>query len=649
MWSTEIGPVVNHNDEFEDEPYKKNIKFPSCSDVLFTVFPVLSWLPDYRNGWKEKLSGDLRAGLTIGILLIPQGLAYALLAELPVQYGLFSAFMPAIVYGIFGTSRELSVGPSAVVSVLTAEGVSQLYDPVEEEAKFIGAAIALALLVGIIQFCMGTFRLGVIVNFLSHPVLSGYTAAAALIICLSQVKHILGVTTQRGSQVHSLLEYTFADIENTNFVTLGIGLGTMAILLFWKYTPSTPKLDWFRKYLKPFPSAMVVVIVMTLISSQLDLATKDNVDVVGDVPGGLPIPAVPDTKDFASLLPAAFVTMIAAFVESMAVGKVFATAGQYKLDYNQELIALGAAGMVGSVFLSFPITGSLSRTAVNADAGAKTQAAAVFGVIIVVIALYATTLFKALPKSVLGAMIIVSVVPLIDIKEPIKLWKVGKFESLLFLITFCLTAFVSVEVGIGVSVTLSLFIVVWKASRPHYALEGQLPGTTLYRNLKRYKDAQEIPHIRIFRLDAELFFANVGVFEEKFKEKCLQDGIKFAILDMNPCSAFDSSALHTMHILLEEAERKGVVILLAGLLNDVRDTFRRVGLIESIGRENFFTTTHGAVLGAQERMRTNSSDTVGDGNNANGNTIVAMSNNTMFSSLNGETSTDSPLIQLHTI
>eukprot|EP00055_Hartaetosiga_balthica_P011221 m.50303 g.50303 ORF g.50303 m.50303 type:complete len:646 (+) comp7504_c1_seq2:1188-3125(+) len=624
---------------FEDEPPKKKMTKPSLVAILFSVLPILTWFPNYKNDWKDKLLGDLRAGLTIGVLLVPQGLAYALLAELPVQYGLFSAFMPPLIYGLLGSSRELSVAPVAVVSLLTSSGVSQLYDPQTQTTQYIGATIALSLLLGLIQLSMGVFRLGFIVNFLSHPVLSGFTSASALIIGLSQLKHVLGINTQRSAHVHEVLESTFLEIKNTNDVSLGIGIATMVILLLWKYPPSHPKMAWFKKYFKPFPSAMIVVILMTVISSQLDLDVKKNVKVVGFVPGGLPTPKAPEVKDLGELVVLALTITIIGYMESMAIAKKFADDRGYRLDYNQELIALGAANIVGSVFQTYPTTGGFSRTAVNANAGAKTQAAGIFGVVVIAIALLAATeLFEKLPKAVLGAIVIIAVAPLVDVLEPYRLWKVSKMESMILLITFSLTAFVGVEIGVGISVALSILVIVWNASRPHYTLEGRLPGTTVYRNINRYSDAKEIPGVKIFRFDASLFFANVTMFENKFRKRCLQDDVKFAILDLNACTGIDSAALHTLHILLHDAKHRNITILVANMKGPVRDIFLRIRMTDDIGKENFFQSVHGAVLAAQERMATSEEDGLEKG-------VLAMSKNSknfaeFAKGLDSETSTD---------
>ncbi|EGD72576.1 sulfate transporter [Salpingoeca rosetta] len=564
--------------------------------VIFTVLPILTWAPKYKENWKEKLAGDARAGLTVGILLIPQGLAYALLAELPVEYGLFSAFIPPLLYGFLGTSSELSTAPVAVVSLLTSAGVSELYDPVTERPQYIGAAISLALLLGFVQMGMGILRLGFIINFLSHSVLSGFTSASALIIALSQLKHVLGISIERSSHVHEVLQWTFEEIHNANWRTVVISLASMAIILFWKYPPQSEKFNWFRKYFKPLPSAMVVVIIFTLISANTGLNDK-GVKIVGDVPAGLPTPEAPDTKDFGDLLVLVLTIALVSYMESMAIAKKLADDRNYQLDYNQELVALGACNIVGSFFQTYPTTGGFSRSAVNANAGCKTQLATILAGIVVMIALLAATeLFFFLPKAILGSIIIIAVLPLVNFKEPFHLWKISKIESVLTVVTFLLTAFIGVELGVGISIALALLAVVWQASRPHYTLEGRLPGTDVYRNIRRFPDAIEPKGIKIFRFDADIFFVNATVFERQVQKRCYVRGVENVIINFTPVSHVDSTAFHAMEKVLEAAERKGISVYFAGVKGPVRDIFERIGFTEHVGEDHFFKTVNEAVM-----------------------------------------------------
>eukprot|EP00049_Salpingoeca_infusionum_P026090 m.23628 g.23628 ORF g.23628 m.23628 type:complete len:655 (-) comp8521_c0_seq2:452-2416(-) len=584
--------LEDHRDEDDKEP-----KY-SFKKLITTLLPIILWLPDYKNDWKTKLPGDIRAGITIGVMLVPQGLAYALLAGLPVQYGLFSALMPPLIYGFTGTSRQLSVAPVAVVSLLTATGISTLYDPETELDNYVGAAIALALVLGIVQLAMGILRLGFVINFLSHSVLSGFTSASGLVIGLSQLKHVLGIPSERSSHVHEVLKYTFQNIKETNWRTVLISLGTMAILLIWKYPPSHKKMQWFKKYFKPFPSAMLVVIIFTSMAYKLDL-TEHGVKVVGDVPAGLPKPIVPSLSIFGDLIVLSLTIAMVGFMESMVIAKKYADENKYRLNYNQELIALGAANIAGSFFQCYPTTGGFSRTAVNANAGAKTQLAGIIGVVVIIIAVaFATDLFFYLPNAVLGSIVIIAVAPLFDVMEPIRLWKISKMDSILLVVTFCLTAFIGVEIGVGISIGLALLLVVYQASRPHYAIEGRLGNTEIYRNIKRFPDATVPENVAIYRFDAEIFFANTIFFEKKLKKRCVKPGIDHIVLDFVAVSRVDVAGIHMLEALLEDMEAENITLYFAAMKGPVRDLFEKAGLIEHVGADHFFKTVHAAVTAA---------------------------------------------------
>eukprot|EP00043_Microstomoeca_roanoka_P028363 m.17734 g.17734 ORF g.17734 m.17734 type:complete len:661 (+) comp8349_c0_seq1:248-2230(+) len=564
--------------------------------LVYTIFPILTWAPNYKDNWKEKLAGDARAGLTVGILLIPQGLAYALLAELPVQYGLFSAFIPPLVYGFFGTSSELSVAPSAVISLLTASGVSALYDPDTETDQYVSTAISLALMLGLLQMLMGVFRLGFIINFLSHSVLSGFTSGSALIIGLSQFKHLFGVSIERSDLVHETLEYLFKELKNTNWRTFLVSISAMAIILFWRYPPKSEKFNWFRKYFKPLPSAMVVVVLFTIISYAADLEQHD-VKLVGTVPAGLPSLNAPELSKLGDLIVLTVVIALVSYMESMAVAKKLADDRNYQLDYNQELIALGCCNILGSCLQAYPTTGGFARSAVNANAGSKTQLATIIAGFIVMIALIAATeLFFFLPKAVLGSIIVLAIFPLINFREPFHLWKISKVESILTVLTFCLTCFVGVEIGVGISIVLALLVVVWQSSKPHSTLEGRLPGTNIYRNINRFPEAVEPAGMKIFRFDADLFFVNASVFERTIKKRCYVRGVNTLVLDFAPISRIDSTAFHALEKVLEGARLRKIKVYFAGVKGPVRDIFERVGFTEHVGEDHFFKTVHDAVV-----------------------------------------------------
>ena len=423
--------------------------------------PILEWLPKYGTA---ELKGDLAAGLTVGVMLIPQGMAYAMLAGLPPIYGLYASILPLILYAIFGTSRQLAVGPVAMVSLLIAAGVGAIAETGSE--TFIQLAILLALMVGLIQLLMGLFRLGFLVNFLSHPVVSGFTSAAALIIGFSQLKHLLGINIPRSNHVHEIIQNALENISATNLYTLGIGLTAIVIILAIK------KL----KIRIPGPLVAVVFGVLAVWLSGVD---AQGVKIVGSVPDGLPSFAFPtiDLSQIQTLLPIAFTIAFISFMESIAVAKAIQSKhGDYKVVPNQELIALGAANIGGSLLQAFPTTGGFSRTAVNDQAGAKTGMAAIISAgLIVLTLLFLTPLFYFLPKAILASVIMVAVFGLIDYKEAIQLWKNYRPDFWMLAVTFVGTLLLGIEEGVLIGVVLSLAMIIFQTTKPHIATLGKIP------------------------------------------------------------------------------------------------------------------------------------------------------------------------------
>lgn len=382
--------------------------------------PILDWLPNYK---REFFKNDLGAGLAVGIMLIPQGIAYAMIAGLPPIYGLYTAMIPQIVYAIFGTSRQLSVGPAAMDSLIVASGVATLAEIGTEH--FIEFAILLAFMVGVLQILFGFFKLGFLVNFLSRPVISGFTSAAALIIALSQLKHLLGFNIQQ-HKIHSILFEVFKHLKETNLITLVIGLISILILIFFKW------------YSKKIPAALIVVVLGILVVKIFNLE-QIGVKIVGEIPEGLPNFIVPkfEKKTLIDLFPIALTLSFIAFLEAMSIAKaVELKHNDYKVIPNQELIALGMGNIVGSFFQTYPATGGFSRTAVNDQTGAKTPLAAIIsGIVVGLTLLFFTRVFYYLPEAVLGAIIVVAVFGLLDFTVPKQLLKYSKRELVILNIT----------------------------------------------------------------------------------------------------------------------------------------------------------------------------------------------------------------------
>ncbi len=555
--------------------------------------PILQWLPSYSQ---KELSGDLAAGLTVGVMLIPQGMAYAMIAGLPPIYGLYACTLPLILYAIFGTSRQLAVGPVAMVSLLTATGVGVLAEQGTE--TYIQLAISLALLIGLIQFSLGVFRLGFLVNFLSHPVISGFTSAAALIIGLSQLKHLLGVDIPRTHHIHEILLHAAQQIGQINLPTLAIGLGGIGLILLGK------------RIHPAMPSQLLAVIFGILVVWAFGL-TDYGVKIVGEVPQGLPAFSVPrfDLATVEALLPAALAISLVGFMESIAVAKAIqARHKNYKVDPNQELLALGLANIGGAFFKSYPVTGGFSRTAVNDQAGAKTGMASIISAVFIMLTLlFFTPLFYYLPKAILASVIMVAVFGLIDYKEAIHLWTANRTDFALLLITFVATLTLGIEQGIGVGVVLSLAMVIFRTTRPHMARLGRIPGTRVYKNLERFEDLEVPENLLIVRFDAQLYFANVQHFRDTLESWADQmgDRLKAIILDAESINQIDSTGIHALIDIIQDFRRQGIDFYVVGLKGPVRDALARAHALEAIGTDHLFVTVQDAVDAAQGKTPEN--------------------------------------------
>ncbi len=548
----------------------------------------MKWIPlieDLRRYNAEKLRGDLSAGLTVGVMLIPQGMAYAMIAGLPPIYGLYASLVPLVIYGLLGSSRQLAVGPVAMVSLLVAAGVSELADP--ETPRYIELAILLAFMVGGLQLIMGVGRLGFLVNFLSHPVLSGFTAAAALIIGLSQLKHLLGIPIPRSHFIHEILLYALENISQTHLPSFLIGAGGILLLV------------GLRKWRPMLPGALIVVILGTLVTWSLDLHEM-GVKVVGNVPRGLPEPYVPSLnwQDLQALLPSALAIALVGFMESIAVAKAVAARHGYEVDANQELVALGLANIGGGFFRSYPVTGGFSRTAVNDQAGAQTGLASLLSAgVIALTLLFLTPLFYYLPRAVLASIIMVAVFGLIDIKEARFLWHVKRKDFYLMLIAFFATLTLGIEQGILVAIVVSLLLVIHRSAYPHIAVLGRLPGTTHYRNVERYPDAIQIPGVIVIRIDASLYFANIGFVKDFLRKLELQreEPLRAVIIDASGINDIDSSALHGLKEIIEEYRQRGIHLYFARVKGPVKDILKRGGILDLLGEDACFMEVHEAV------------------------------------------------------
>ena len=556
---------------------------------LKSLIPILEWLPNYK---KEYLGGDLSAGLTVGIMLIPQGMAYAMIAGLPPVFGLYAALIPQVIYGILGTSRQLSVGPVAMDSLLVAAGLGALSLSGIEE--YIGMAIFLALFMGSIQFLLGIVRMGFLVNFLSKPVISGFTSAAALIIGLSQLKHLLGTQIERSNQIHTLLYNAFKTIDQTHWIALVLGLAAIVII------------KGLKRIHKRIPGALIVTLLGIVVTYVFRL-DQLGLSIVQEVPKGLPAFSLPSVEQsrIAELFPIAITLALIAFMEAISVAK--AIEEKHKLNEvrpNQELIALGLSNVIGSLFQSYPTTGGFSRTAVNDQAGAaSTLASFISAAIVGLTLLFLTPLFYYLPNTVLAAIIMVAVFGLIDIEYPKVLWKNRKDEFALLLFTFIITLTVGIKEGILFGVLLSLLLLVYRSSKPHFAILARVKNSPYYRNIKRFPEEVEIdPEIVLFRFDGQLYFGNKDYFKSSLLQAVEERGASVSklILNVEPINYIDSSAAFMLRQLVEDLASRHINVAVAGPIGPIRDILRRSGIVELLGKEAFYENTHSAYLSAKE-------------------------------------------------
>lgn len=551
---------------------------------MHKYLPFLNWLRGYNTRYFYK---DIVAGCTIGVILIPQGMAYAMIAGLPAVYGLYAGLFPLLVYVFLGTSRQLAIGPVAMDSLLVAAGLGTL--AITGVENYIALALCLAFFVGSIQLLLGICRLGFLVNFLSKPVINGFTSAAALIIIISQLKHLLGVSAERSSQFHELVINAVAQITETNLYDFTLGICGIVVILLLKW--------WNTK----IPSILVVVVLGVLTVYFLNLELY-GVKIVGEVPKGLPEFQIPDVnlKRLLNIWPIALTLALIGFMEAISIGKgLEEKSGEETIDANQELVALGTSNIVGSFFQSYPVTGSFSRSAISGETGGKTNLAALFTVGMVVLTLsFLTPLFYYVPKAVLASIIMVSVVKLIDFTYPKKLLKNRKDEFVVLLLTFFTTLFVGIPEGMLSGMLFSLLLMVYRTSKPHFAVLGNIKDSDYYKNIKRFKGEVSVREdILIIRFDAQLYFGNTAYFKRQLHRNIYKKGpaLKAIILNAEAINYIDSTAAQMLTKAIKEIHKKDIQFFIAGAIGPTRDIIFTSGIIDELHKENLFVKIKEAV------------------------------------------------------
>ena len=560
-----------------------------------TKLPCWNWLRLYN---RQTLGSDLVAAIIVTIMLIPQSLAYALLAGLPPEMGLYASILPLIAYAMFGTSRTLSVGPVAVVSLMTATAVGNVAQ--QGTVDYATAAITLAFLSGLILLLLGFIRFGFVTNFLSHPVVSGFITASGVLIALSQLSHIFGVEAS-GETLPELAFGLATVIGATNLYTLSVGLCCL-LVLHWSRSHLSNQLERLGlttllagALAKCVPVAVIAI--STLIAYALELDAR-GVALVGAIPQGMPAfsqPHIEWTVIRELIVPALLVALIG-FVESVSVGRTLGARRRERIDANQELIGLGAANLASAFSGGFPVTGGFSRSVVNFDAGAKTQgASALTAVGIALTALFLTPALYYLPKVTLAATIVIAVSTLIDWKIIKTAWDYDHADFTAIVITIVLTLALGVEIGVMSGVSASVSLHLYRTMRPHFAIVGTVPGTEHYRNIDRHKVLTH-HNILSIRIDESLYFANAAFLEEIVDTELSQrDGIEHVILMCPAVNMIDLSAVEALQEVNSRLLERGVKLHLSEVKGPVMDALKRSALLLQLSG-NVYLSHHAAVL-----------------------------------------------------
>ncbi len=551
--------------------------------------PILSWGAGYSG---RALSADLVAAAIVTVMLIPQSLAYAMLAGLPAQVGLYASIAPLVLYALLGTSRTLAVGPVAVVSLMTAAAAGSLAQQGTQE--YLGAAIALALISGLMLLGMGLLRLGFLANFLSHPVISGFITASGILIAASQIKHILGVPAE-GHNLIEILRDLGGQIGATNPYTAAIGLGTIAFLV------------WTRRRLRPllmrlgFGTRLADLVakvgpVMAIAASTATVwtfgLTEHSVRVVGEIPRGLPRPVLPplDPGLWMQILVPALLISVVGYVETISVAQTLAAKRRQRIDPDQELIALGAANIGASMSGGFPVTGGFSRSVVNFDAGAETPAAGAFTAVGIALAtIFLTPFLFFLPDAALAATIIVAVLSLVDIGVLRRTFDYSRSDFAAMAATILLTLASGVEAGLIAGVGLSIFLHLYRTSRPHVAIVGQVPGTEHFRNVERHR-VVTCPEIVSIRVDESLYFPNARFLEDTVNRAVADSpAIRHVVLVCPAINFIDGSALESLEAINLRLKEGGVSFHLSEVKGPVMDRLRRSHFLDELTGEVYLT------------------------------------------------------------
>lgn len=551
---------------------------------LTNNIPSLQWLSTYSFDLFKK---DIAAGLNVLVIIVPQGMAYALLAGVPPIYGLYAGLVPLVLYAILGTSMHLSIGPAAISSLLLMEGISQVAEP--ETTDFIRYVLLTGLLVGIFQLLFGLARLGFWIRFLSRPVIIGFTSAAAIIIATSQFKYLFGFDIPRSPSLFETWGYVIQHFDQFHFLTFLICVLGIGIIYF------------FKKVHKSIPGGLIAAVIAILGVVGFNLESE-GVAIVGELPKGLPNfqPLTFTWSDIEVVLPTSILLAFLSMVESVSIAKFWSIKSKSNyFDANKELIAYGVSKIGGAFFQALPASGSNSRSAVNFQSGAQTQMSSIISAIFMGLTLlFFSHLFYYLPKAILASIILLAVTGLFSYKEIKSLWMSYRPDFWVAIITFTATIIFGVRDGILFGIFAAILTILYQNARPHVAVLGRLPGSQSYRNVNRFSSVVPIQNCLIIRFDNALYYFNVLHFTDVLEELIDQSeaDLKCIILDASNINAIDSSgirALEQFHIFLKE---QNLELYLCGLIGPIRDNLARNGLLKKLAIDKHFLSVHDAVI-----------------------------------------------------
>ncbi|KAK9219630.1 hypothetical protein WN943_008276 [Citrus x changshan-huyou] len=602
-------------------PFKDQSRSQKFILGIQTIFPIFEWGRKYNL---KKLRGDLIAGLTIASLCIPQDIGYAKLANLDPQYGLYSSFVPPLIYAFMGSSRDIAIGPVAVVSLLLGTMLQNELDPINEKAQYQRLAFTATFFAGITQVTLGFFRLGFLIDFLSHAAIVGFMGGAAVTIALQQLKGFLGIKKfTKKSDIISVMHSVVASAHHGwNWQTIAIGASFLSFLLFAKFIGKKNKKFFWVPAIAP-----LISVILSTFFVYITRADKQGVQIVKNIKKGINPSSVNEIYFSGDYLLKGFrIGVVAGMIgltEAIAIGRTFAAMKDYQLDGNKEMVALGAMNVVGSMTSCYVATGSFSRSAVNYMAGCETAVSNIVMSCVVFLTLeFITPLFKYTPNAILASIIINAVIGLIDIGAATLLWKIDKFDFVACMGAFFGVVFSSVEIGLLIAVSISFAKILLQVTRPRTAILGKVPRTTVYRNIQQYPEATKVPGVLIVRVDSAIYFSNSNYVkerilrwledeEEEVKAATYQPRIQFLIVEMSPVTDIDTSGIHALEGLHRSLEKREVQksgdlvapqLILANPGPVVMDKLHASSFTSLIGEDNIFLTVADAVSSCAPKL-----------------------------------------------